>query len=120
MSGAFERHAFVAITTTDFPRARAFWVDGLGLPLLREEEGHHFMVDAGGVRLCVDLADGEMHLPGSTDPVIGLKVADLEKALAALADRGLRPYRGPVPAGRGPWAAFRDPDGHPVVVTEGD
>jgi len=120
MPGIFERHAFVAITTTDVDAARAFWVDALGLPVIKEEEGHYFTVDAGGVRLCIDLADGELHKPGSTDPVVGLKVADLHAALAALAERGVRPVKGPVPAGKGLYAVLRDPDDHHVVVTEFD
>jgi catechol 2,3-dioxygenase-like lactoylglutathione lyase family enzyme len=120
MPGIFERHAFIAITTTDVYKAWAFWVDALGLPVLEEEEGRSFMVDAGGVRLCIDLLDGELHKPGSTDPVIGLKVKDVPEALAALAKKGIRPVRGPVPAGKGLYAVLEDPDGHPVVVTEFD
>jgi catechol 2,3-dioxygenase-like lactoylglutathione lyase family enzyme len=120
MPAAFERHAFVALTSTDIPASRAFWVDALGLPVLREEEGHFFMVDAGGVRLCLDLADGDLHRPGSSDPVVGLKVGDLDPALVALKERGLQPFRGPVLTGKGRYAVFHDPDGHPVVVTEFD
>ncbi len=120
MSGTFERHAFVAVTSVDVPGARAFWVEGLGFPVLEEEEGHYFIVDAGGVRLCVDLADGDLHKPGSTDPVIGLKVADLDDALAALGARGLKPFRGPVLTGKGRYAVIHDPEGRGVVVSEFD
>jgi len=120
MTDLFERHAFVALTTTDIYAAWKFWVEGLGLPVLREEEGHSFVVDAGGIRLCIDLADGDLHKPGSTDPVVGLLVKDVNDTLAALAKKGVRPKRGPVPAGKGLYAVLEDPDGHPVVVTEFD
>jgi len=119
MTGLFERHAFVALTTRDLARARRFWVDALGFPLLQDEPGH-FMVDAGGVRLCVDTADGDLHREGSTDPVVGLRVPSLEAALAALAKRGVRPEKGPTPSRGGSWALLRDPDGRGVVVTEYD
>jgi catechol 2,3-dioxygenase-like lactoylglutathione lyase family enzyme len=120
MSGIFERHAFVAVTTTDLPRARKFWVEDLGFPVLHEEAGDFLMVDAGGVRLCVDKADGGVHQAGSMDPVVGLKVKDLKAALAGLAKRGLRPEKGPIAGRGGSYAEFRDPDGRTVVVTEYD
>ncbi len=120
MSGVFERHAFVAVTSSDLAAARRFWVEILECGVLREEAGHYFMVDAGGVHLCVDTADGDLHRPGSTDPVIGLRVAALEGALSALAARGLRPERGPEKGRDGLWALLRDPDGRPVVLTECD
>ena len=120
MAGLFERYSFVALTTTDIYAAWKFWVDGLGLAVLEEVEGDHFIVDAGGVRLCIDMADGDLHKPGSTDPLVGLKVADVPATIAALAKRGVRPVRGPVPAGKGLYAVLEDPDGHPVVITEFD
>ncbi len=116
----FERYSFVAITTADLARARGFWVDRLGFAVTEEEPGHHFLVDAGGLRLCVDASDGDVHVAGGADPVIGLKVASLSDALAALAERGVRPARGPVTGRRGSHAELRDPDGRTVIVTEVD
>ena len=119
MTGLFERHSFVALTTTDLAAARRFWIDALGLTLL-EEGPDHFMVDAGGVRLCVDIADGDLHRPGGTDPVVGLRVAALGPCLAALAARGIHAERGPLPGRGGSWALLRDPEGRGVVITEYD
>ena len=118
MSGIVERHAYVGLTTTDVPLARSFWADALELPVVAEDEGHSFTVDAGGVRLCVGLADGDLHRPGGTDPVVGLEVQDLREALATLADHGVHPIRGPVPAGKGDYAVLQDPDGRLVILTE--
>jgi len=65
----FERYSLVAITTLDLDRARRFWVDALGFRVTEEEACRFFIVDAGGLRLCIDVADDDIHTPGSTDPV---------------------------------------------------
>ena len=78
-----------------------------------------FIVDAGGLRLCVDRVDGEIHIAGGTDPVIGFKVASLDPVLAALAGLGLD-VASPVQEERGRYAILRDPDGRPVILTEVD
>jgi catechol 2,3-dioxygenase-like lactoylglutathione lyase family enzyme len=51
------RYSFVALTTADLVRQRAFWVDQLGFEVSEENPGEFFIVNAGGLRLCVDLAD---------------------------------------------------------------
>jgi catechol 2,3-dioxygenase-like lactoylglutathione lyase family enzyme len=115
-----QRYSFVALTTTDLVRQRAFWVDQLGFSVTEEERGHFFIVDAGGLRLCVDLADGEIHVAGGTDPVIGLKVSSVAQALTALAARGLPVASKPIAGDRGRYAVVRDPDGRAVILTEAD
>jgi len=116
----FERYSFVAITTTNLERARRFWVDQLGFRVTEECQRDFFIVDAGGLRLCVDHADGEIHVPGGTDPVIGMKVASLDRTLNALAGRGIQCADGPVRGDRGRYAVLRDPDGRPLILTEAD
>lgn len=116
----FERYSFVALTTTNLVRARSFWSEQLGFPISEEVPGQFVIVDVGGLRLCLDLDDGDIHLAGGTDPVIGLKVKSLSETLAALKDRGVCPERGPVNSRNGSYALFRDPDGHPLIVTETD
>jgi catechol 2,3-dioxygenase-like lactoylglutathione lyase family enzyme len=116
----FERYSFVAMTATDLARARSFWVGQLGFTVIEENPGRFFMVDAGGLRLCVDAADGDSHVAGTSDPVIGLKVASLSQTLSAMEQRGLRPTKGPLRRGKGSYAVFRDPDGREVIITEVD
>jgi len=116
----FERYSFVAITTTDLGRARRFWVDQLGFRVTEERHDDFFIIDAGGLRLCVDLADGGIHVAGGTDPVVGLKVASLDAVLVELAAHGVRAASPPAPGGRGRYAVLRDPDGRPVILTETD
>ena len=116
----FERYSFVALTTIDLAKARHFWVEQLGFKVTEERDGHFFIVDAGGLRLCVDLADGDTHVAGGTDPVIGLKVQSVEAVVASLRERGLSPEKEVTSGRRGAYAIFRDPDRRPVIVTEAD
>lgn len=114
------RYSFVALTTTDLARQRRFWVDQLGFPISEEKPAEFFMVDAGGLRLCVDLADGDVHVAGGKDPVIGLEVDSVRKTLAALADRGVAVPEEPISAAKGSYAVVHDPDGRAVILTEAD
>lgn len=92
-------------------RARAFYRDALGLPLIAEEDGFaHF--DAGTVRLSLHPWEG-----GEPRPVAGsfyvFYVEDgLDDVYDRLTERGV-PFSGPPtdePFGR--IAAFSDPEGH--------
>lgn len=116
----FERYSFVATTTTNLAEAREFWVSKLGLPVREEQPGEFFIVDAGGLRLCVDLPDGQIHKGGSTDPVLGLKVATLEPVLAELSARGIRSDAGIESGAHGRFAVIHDPDGRDIILTEVD
>jgi len=115
-----ERYSFVAITTADLPRARRFWSEALELPVTEEKAGDFFIVDAGGLRLCIDLADSETHKAGSSDPVIGLKVKSVNEALKRLATFGVVAAKGPLAGSRGAYAEVKEPDGRTVVLTEAD
>lgn len=55
----------VALTVTDLDRARNFYRDTLGLPLLFEA-GHMLFFDAGGTRLMVGLAEQKDKPVGGT------------------------------------------------------
>jgi catechol 2,3-dioxygenase-like lactoylglutathione lyase family enzyme len=114
------RYSFVALTTADLARQRAFWVEQLGFETSEENPGEFFMVNAGGLRLCVDLVDGDVHVAGGKDPVIGLKVDSVRKTLAALADRGVAVPEEPISTQKGSYAVVRDPDGRAVILTEAD
>lgn len=114
------RYSFVALTTTDLVGQRAFWVDQLGFEVSEEKQGEFFIVNAGGLRLCIDLADGDVHISGGKDPVIGLKVDSVQKTLAALAARGVAVPEDQISVQRGSYAVVRDPDGRAVIPTETD
>lgn len=114
------RYSFVALTTTDLGRQRRFWVNQLGFAITEERAGEFFIVDAGGLRLCVDLADGDVHVAGGKDPVVGLKVDSVAESLTLLAGRGVAVPGEPTSGERGSWAVIRDPDGRAVILTESD
>ena len=114
----FERYSFVAITTRNLPAARHFWVGQLGCRVLEERVDDYFIVDAGGLRLCIDLADGENHKTGSTDPVIGFKVSSVAEVLEDLRERGW--YEELIHKVADTHAILHDPDGRAVVMTERD
>jgi catechol 2,3-dioxygenase-like lactoylglutathione lyase family enzyme len=112
-----ERYAFVTIATSDLARAREFWVHGLEFPVTEEQTGQYFIVNAGGLRLCVDRAD-ESHQAGSTDPILGFKVASVSDTLVALAKRGIKCTHEPTTTSKGAWAEIREPDGRFIILTE--
>lgn len=89
-----------------------------GFEVSEENPGAFFIVNAGRLRLCVDLADGDIHIAGGKDPVIGLKVDSVRKTLAALAGRGVAVPREPISAQGGSYAVVRDPDRRALIPTE--
>jgi catechol 2,3-dioxygenase-like lactoylglutathione lyase family enzyme len=113
----FEECAFIAVTTADLAQTKRFWVTLLECSVVREDE-NYLMVDAGGVRLCFDLPNGDDHQQPGSDPVIGLKVKNLNAALETLSNRGIRAAAGPFDDRHGKWAKLLDPDGRTVILTE--
>ena len=116
----FERYSFVAVTTANLDSARVFWSQGMGCAITEDKPGEFFMADVGGLRLCVDRADGTAHKSPGSDPIIGLKVKSVRDALLTFSRRGITIERGPVNTERGAYAELRDPDGRLIVVTEMD
>ena len=124
----FEQMHHVAIIVSDYRRAREFYVEKLGFPVLRE----NFRPDRGDWKLDLKFGDGELELfaiPGvpprpSWPEARGLRhlafrVEDVEAAVRALEERGIpcEPIRtDPFTGGR--MTFFRDPDGLPLELHE--
>ena len=124
----FEGIHHVAVLISDYARSRAFYVETLGLPILRE----NYREDRGDWKL--DLKAGEMELELFSAPqaplrpdrpeALGLRhlafrVEDVEEAARQLAARGVpcEPIRtDPFTGGR--MTFFRDPDGLPLELHE--
>jgi catechol 2,3-dioxygenase-like lactoylglutathione lyase family enzyme len=114
--------AFVA--ATDLHRARAFYEQTLGLPVLEHNE-FACVLDAHGTMLRVTAVPVIAH-GGYT--VLGWRVADIEAEVRDLASRGVAflRYDGLSQDGSGIWttpagdkvAWFADPDGNTLSLTQ--
>ena len=124
----FEQMHHVAIIVSDYRRAREFYVEKLGFPVLRE----NFRPDRGDWKLDLKFGDGELELfaiPGAPPRPswpearglrhLAFRVEDVEAAVRALEQRGIpcEPIRtDPFTGGR--MTFFRDPDGLPLELHE--
>ncbi len=95
----------VAIHVDDLDAAEAFYVRGLGLPLVARTDGY-LEIDAGAFRLWVNQSDGPPGFIPSFD------VADRDAALARLRGAGASVSQ----HGRNSYAA--DPFGNPIDVVQ--
>ena len=124
----FEHLHHAAIIVSDYRRARAFYVEKLGFPVLRED----FREDRGDWKLDLQFGDGELEIfsiPGAPPRPsypeaqglrhLAFRVEDVEAAVRELEARGipcepirLDPYTGTR------MTFFHDPDGLPLELHE--
>lgn len=106
----------IARTVRDIAEATAFYRDLLGLPLLYSFEGMAFF-DAGGTRLYLQQSP-----EAGGQSILYFRVADIAKAHADLAARGVSFVRPPHLVHRHDdgieeWLAFfSDPEGRPLAL----
>jgi catechol 2,3-dioxygenase-like lactoylglutathione lyase family enzyme len=117
-------HLVAFAAATDLHRARAFYEQVLGLPVV-EQNDFAYVLDANGTMLRVT-AVPEVRQAGYT--VLGWRVSDIAETVRSLAARGvvfLR-YTGMDQDGDGIWttpggdkvAWFADPDGNILSLTQ--
>ena len=114
--------AFVAAADPD--RARRFYVETLGLPLLADEP-FALVFDANGVMLRVQKVAAVAPAPHT---VLGWNVPDVRAAVAALAAKGVafERFDGMSQDAHGIWTSpsgaciawFKDPDGNLLSLTQ--
>ena len=124
----FDRLHHVAIIVSSREKAKEFYGEKLGLPILRES----FRPDKGDWKLDLRLGDGELEIfavpsaPArpSYPEALGLRhlafrVPDLDEAVRALAARGIacEPVRTDEFTGKR-MTFFADPDGLPLEIRE--
>ena len=124
----FDRIHHVAVIVSDYRRSREFYVEKLGLPVLRE----NYRKDRGDWKLDLRLGDGELELfaiPGAPPRPswpeaqglrhLALRVEDIHAAVEELEARGIEcePIRWD-PYTQKPMTFFRDPDGLPLELHE--
>jgi predicted enzyme related to lactoylglutathione lyase len=115
-----ERYAFVMVATRNLASARKFWVEQLGFSITEQGPHRWFEIDAGGLRLRMDLQESNEILPTEPDPVIGLKVRSVEIALSSLAARGITEQAELLSGEMGRYAVIHDPDGRAIVLMEAE
>ena len=118
----------VAIIVSDYPAARRFYTETLGLPVLRE----HFRPERNDWKLDLQLGDCELEIFGEPNPPrrvnrpeacglrhLAFRVEDVEQAVAWLQERGVpcEPVRVDPYTNRR-MTFFFDPDGLPLELHE--
>lgn len=124
----FDAMHHVAIIVSDYQRARAFYVETLGFPVLRE----NYRADRGDWKLDLKFGDGELEIfavPGAPPRPsypearglrhLAFRVEDVEAAVKALEERGVpcEPIRWD-PYTNSRMTFFHDPDGLPLELHE--
>ena len=124
----FERMHHAAIIVSDYGRAREFYVEKLGFPVLRE----NFRQERGDWKLDLKFGDGELEIfavPGAPPRPsypeaqglrhLAFRVEDVEAAVRDLEGRGIpcEPIRWD-PYTERRMTFFRDPDGLPLELHE--
>ena len=124
----FERMHHIAIIVSDYERAREFYVEKLGFPVLRE----NFRQERGDWKLDLKFGDGELEIfavPGAPPRPsypeaqglrhLAFRVEAVEAAVRDLEGRGIpcEPIRWD-PYTERRMTFFRDPDGLPLELHE--
>ena len=124
----FERMHHIAIIVSDYERAREFYVEKLGFPVLRE----NFRQERGDWKLDLKFGDGELEIfavPGAPPRLsypeaqglrhLAFRVEDVEAAVRDLEGRGIscEPIRWD-PYSEKRMTFFHDPDGLPLELHE--
>ena len=109
----------IALTVSDVARATAFYRDALGLSFLFSAGPNLAFLDIGGVRLMLAGPEGDF-TPGASS-MLYFKVADIQAAHAAMAERGVafpgQPHFIAAMPDHDLWLDdFRDPDGNPLAL----
>ena len=124
----FHRMHHVAIIVSHYERAKAFYVEKLGLPILRE----NYREERGDWKLDLQFGDGELEIfaipgaPARPDHPeaqglrhLAFRVDDVEQAVKELEEQGIpcEPIRLDTYTQRR-FTFFHDPDGLPLELHE--
>ena len=106
------RFAGVELYFDDLAKARAFYVDLLGLAVAEEDPPHHVKLDTGAQFVCLERKGAENY-PSRDKAVLFFEVGDLQQAIARIGtQRVIRQERH--------WAVLHDPEGHNILLLESD
>ncbi len=110
------RFETLSLTSKDLARARAFYAGKLGFKVLEDCDNKSFIVDAGGVKLHVDVEGARSPL-AQAEPRMVFQTSELSQRCTALRDLGVS-VEGPRRVDDGVIAELSDPDGHPITLVE--
>jgi catechol 2,3-dioxygenase-like lactoylglutathione lyase family enzyme len=114
MVKADTRVAGVELYFDDLARAKAFYVDVLGLGLIEEATGHHAKFEAGDAFLCLEKRGVETY-PSADKAVLFFEVADLRRIVGKVGPDHVVQYD---PGAATGWAVLHDPEGHNVLLIQ--
>ena len=124
----FDAMHHAAIIVSDYEKAREFYVEKLGFPVLRE----NYREDRGDWKLDLKFGDGELEIfaiPGAPPRLsypearglrhLAFRVSDVEQAVKQLEEKGIEcePIRWD-PYTQRKMTFFHDPDGLPLELHE--
>jgi lactoylglutathione lyase len=105
----------VTLMVDDMERSVRFYTDQLGLPLKARFGNDWAELQGPGITIGLHPRRREVGDAGSGTSAIGLGVPDMEAAIAALADKGVR-VGGVIDTDRRRIALFDDPDGNHLYL----
>ena len=125
-TAGFSRYNLVGfVTIVDAERAKAFYRDTLGIPLVSEELPFALVFDANGIMLRLAIAGQRSPNPGT---VLGWQVPEITSAARALERAGVQfeRYEYMQQDEMGIWTSpngakvawFKDPDGNVLSISE--
>lgn len=110
------QNALLTIKVSDLKRAVAFYSETLGLERGPQYGEHWAEIVAPGVKIGLH-PGGTPHDDTTRHLSVGLRVANLEKAMTTLESRGVK-FWGTRADGGSRQAYFTDPDGNPLYLIE--
>ena len=121
-SPMIQRVGIISIPVTDQDRAKAFYVDKLGLECLADapfgESGRWVTVAPQGAETILSLATWYENMkPGGISGLVFV-VDDIEAEYAMLVSRGVEFDKPPYSEPFGKFALFRDPDGNRLILRQ--
>jgi catechol 2,3-dioxygenase-like lactoylglutathione lyase family enzyme len=111
-----ERTDFVSVPVTDMERARGFYRDTLGLPVVDERGFPEFQLGENVSLYLIDPTQTGSSFQGPHSSSIALRVPDVGEARAELESRGVEFAAETLDTGVCHMAFFQDPDGNQLML----
>lgn len=111
-----ERTDFISVPVTDVERARAFYGETLGLPVVDPRGFPEFQLGENVSLYLIDMTQIGSSFQGPHTSSIALRVADVAETRAELESRGVAFDSETYDSGVCHMAFFKDPDGNQLML----